>query len=65
MTLESFKAWKAAFDKETALRKAQEEEERLKNLTPKEREEWKRSTTRLSGEIVCMTSYLTQLYSQL
>ncbi|KAH9484314.1 RWD domain-containing protein 1 [Psilocybe cubensis] len=49
VTIESFKAWKAAFDKEIALKKAQEEEERLKNLTPKEREEWKRASTRLSG----------------
>jgi hypothetical protein len=32
-----------------AIKKAQEEEERLRLLTPKEREEWKRSTMRLSG----------------
>jgi len=49
VTVESFKTWKTKFDKEIAIKKAQEEEERLKNLTPKEREEWKRSTTRLSG----------------
>ncbi|PPR06633.1 hypothetical protein CVT26_001175 [Gymnopilus dilepis] len=49
VTVESFKAWKAKFDKEIALKKAQEEEERLKALTPKEREEWKRSQARLTG----------------
>ncbi|KAF4614623.1 hypothetical protein D9613_003044 [Agrocybe pediades] len=49
VTVESFKAWKLAFDKEMALKKAQEEEERLKALTPKEREEWKRSVGRPSG----------------
>ncbi|KAF9480143.1 RWD domain-containing protein [Pholiota conissans] len=49
VTIESFKAWKARFDKEMTLKKVQEEEERLKALTPKEREEWKRSQTRLSG----------------
>lgn len=48
--MESFNAWKAKFDKEVALRKAREEEEKLKNLTPKEREEMKRHATRLSGE---------------
>ncbi|KAF9052614.1 RWD domain-containing protein [Panaeolus papilionaceus] len=49
VTVESFNAWKAKFDKEVALRKAREEEEKLKNLTPKEREEMKRHATRLSG----------------
>lgn len=32
-----------------ARKKHREEEEKLKGLTPKEREEWKRSQTRLSG----------------
>lgn len=49
VTLKSFKAWKVKFDQEMAIKKAQEEEERLRLLTPKEREEWKRSTMRLSG----------------
>lgn len=47
--MESFKAWKAKFDAELALRKGKEDEEKLKGLTPKEREEWKRVVTRLSG----------------
>ncbi|KAF5315693.1 hypothetical protein D9611_004675 [Ephemerocybe angulata] len=49
VTLESFKAWKAKFDKEMALRKSREEDEKLKGLTPKEREEFKKAQTRLSG----------------
>jgi len=49
VTFESFKAWKAKFDKEMASKKAQGEAEKLKAMTPKEREEYKRSTSRLSG----------------
>jgi hypothetical protein len=47
--LESFKAWKAKFDKEMGLKKAQEEDEKLKGLSAKEREEFKRAQQRLSG----------------
>ncbi|TFY72693.1 hypothetical protein EVG20_g291 [Dentipellis fragilis] len=49
VTPESFLAWKTKFDKEIALRKQREEEEKLKALTPKEREEYKKSGLRLSG----------------
>ncbi|KAL1743955.1 hypothetical protein HDZ31DRAFT_39795 [Schizophyllum fasciatum] len=49
VTVESFKAWKAKFDAELALKKAKAEEERLKAMTPKEREEYKRIQGRLSG----------------
>ncbi|KAJ3517152.1 hypothetical protein NLJ89_g688 [Agrocybe chaxingu] len=49
VTVESFKSWKAKFDKEIAFNRAQEEEERLKAFTPKEREEWRKASTRLSG----------------
>ncbi|KAM6500540.1 hypothetical protein JOM56_003554 [Amanita muscaria] len=49
VTVESFKVWKAKFDKEVAVKKAQEEGERLKAMTGKEREEYKRLTSRLSG----------------
>ncbi|KAF4576551.1 hypothetical protein EYR40_000793 [Pleurotus pulmonarius] len=49
VTVESFKAWKARFDREMAIKKAKEDEERLRGMTAKEREEWKRMTTRLSG----------------
>ncbi|TFK29918.1 RWD-domain-containing protein [Coprinopsis marcescibilis] len=49
VTAESFNAWKAKFDEEMSRLRAKEEEEKLKGLTPKEREEYKRSQTRLSG----------------
>jgi hypothetical protein len=49
VTLESFLTWKSNFDKEIALNKSREEEEKMKSLTPKEKEEWKRAATRLTG----------------
>lgn len=49
VTVASFKEWKAKFDKEMALRKAREEEERLRALSPKEREEYKKVQTRYTG----------------
>ena len=52
VTEESFKAWKAKFDRELAGKKAKEDEERLKGLTAKEREEYKRILSRLSGQCV-------------
>jgi len=49
VTLDSFGEWKTMFDQEVAAHKAREEEGRLKGLTPKERDEWKKVGTRLSG----------------
>lgn len=49
VTLESFKAWKVKFDKAMAVRRAREEDEKLKGMTPKEREEFKKIAFRLSG----------------
>ncbi|KAF5331128.1 hypothetical protein D9619_005562 [Psilocybe cf. subviscida] len=49
VTMESFKAWKTKFDQQAHLKKQQAEEERLRLLSPKEREEWKRAQGRLSG----------------
>ncbi|KAF8228188.1 RWD domain-containing protein [Tricholoma matsutake] len=49
VTLESFKIWKVKSDHEFAMKKAREEEEKLKGLTPKEREEWKKIGMRPSG----------------
>lgn len=49
VTAESFKAWKLKFDREFAAKKVQEDEDFLKGLTPKEREEWKKAGSRLSG----------------
>lgn len=64
MTVESFHAWKAKFDAELAAKKAKEDDEKLKNLTPKEREEWKRAGTRLSGKSrqLAMVRWFMQLY---
>ena len=50
VTVESFKAWKTKFDAELAIKKAKAEEEKLKAMTPKEREEYKRIQGRLSGQ---------------
>ncbi|KAI0374787.1 RWD-domain-containing protein [Pilatotrama ljubarskyi] len=49
VTVESFKAWKIKFEKEMAAKRAREEEEKLKGMSPKEREEYKKMQTRLSG----------------
>ncbi|TFY63976.1 hypothetical protein EVJ58_g2921 [Rhodofomes roseus] len=49
VTVDRFTAWKVEFEKELAAKKAREEEERLKAMTPKEREEYKRLATRLTG----------------
>ncbi|KAJ8594337.1 RWD-domain-containing protein [Rhizopogon salebrosus TDB-379] len=49
VTVESFKGWKIKFSREIAQRKARDEEERLRAFSPREREEWKRSTTRPTG----------------
>lgn len=56
VTPETFKAWKIKFDKELALKKAQEEDDKLRGLTLKEREEWKKLGTRLTGEHSVLTS---------
>ncbi|KAJ7658838.1 hypothetical protein DFH06DRAFT_921723, partial [Mycena polygramma] len=42
VTQESFKAWKTKFDQELATAKKNREDEKLRGLTPKEREETKR-----------------------
>ncbi|KZV71654.1 RWD-domain-containing protein [Peniophora sp. CONT] len=49
VTRESFLEWKTRFDKETAIRKTREDEDRLKALSPKEREECKRIAHRPTG----------------
>jgi len=49
VTLERFTAWKTKFDRESAIIKTREEEEKLKGLSAKEKEEWKRQIQRLSG----------------
>jgi len=49
VTVVSFNAWKAKFDKEMNQKKSVEEEEKLKASSPKEREEYKKYATRLTG----------------
>lgn len=49
VTAESFKAWKAKFDKEMALKRQQDEEEKLRALSPKERDEVKKVAHRFTG----------------
>ena len=49
MNPQTFMMWKEKFDKEMTRKKATEEEERLKALSAKEREEFKKHAGRLSG----------------
>jgi hypothetical protein len=56
VTIESFKAWKANFDKEMSQRKIRDEEEKLRSLTLKEREEIKKIGTRWTGPHPLTTS---------
>ncbi|BGP54143.1 hypothetical protein JCM8202_003145 [Rhodotorula sphaerocarpa] len=49
VTKESFAAWTTRFEKELALLQRREEDERLKALPPKEREEARRWAAKLSG----------------
>ncbi|PIL23901.1 hypothetical protein GSI_13652 [Ganoderma sinense ZZ0214-1] len=54
VTVESFKAWKVKFDKEMAAKRMKEDEEKLKGLAAKEREEYKKLHTRLTGAYLYM-----------
>lgn len=47
----TFLEWKKRFDKERAARLALEDEERMKAMIPKEREEFKKSQSKLTGKI--------------
>ncbi|KAG6850230.1 hypothetical protein H0H93_016077 [Arthromyces matolae] len=49
VTAETFRVWKMSFDKEISLKRAREEDEKMKGLSSKEREEFKRVVSRLSG----------------
>ncbi|KAG9125680.1 hypothetical protein FRC07_006650 [Ceratobasidium sp. 392] len=49
VTVESFAAWKIKFMTEMKALQEREDEERLKTLTPKERDEWKKAKTKPSG----------------
>ncbi|KAH9063458.1 RWD-domain-containing protein [Lactarius vividus] len=49
VTVKSFTEWKIKFDREVSLRKMRTEEEKLKTMTAKEREEFKKIAARLTG----------------
>jgi len=49
VTRESFTAWKIKFDKEASKHRAVLEDERLRGLSPKERDEWKKAGVRSTG----------------
>ena len=52
VTFESFRAWKMKFDREMAQKRNKEEEEKLKALAPKEREEVKKLHLRPTGQLL-------------
>ena len=54
VTLESFRAWKVKFDNATAIKRARDEDEKLKGMSPKEREEFKKIVFRLTGPRVSL-----------
>ncbi|WAQ89349.1 hypothetical protein PtA15_11A36 [Puccinia triticina] len=49
ITKETFAVWRAKFHEQNQLKKIKEEEERYKSLTPKEREERKKSGNKFTG----------------
>jgi hypothetical protein len=63
VTVGSFKAWKVDFDREQAMKKTRDEEEKMKGLTPKEREEFKKIGTRMTGKSVSRTKQKIGLMS--
>ena len=56
VTRESFMAWKTKFDQEMISKKAQEEDEKLKSMSGKDREEWKKMMVRITGALKSKTS---------
>jgi hypothetical protein len=52
VTKQSFNEWKTRFDGEVHLRKTRDEEDKLKAMTGKEREEYKKIAVRLTGGCV-------------
>jgi hypothetical protein len=52
VTEASFRAWRDKFNKEALLLKEKEEEDRIKGLNSKERDEHRKMATRLTGEFL-------------
>ena len=61
VTKESFFAWRTKFEDEIKLSQQKEEEERLRSLSAKEREELKKQATRPTGTSVRMTNVVQLL----
>ncbi|SCV69495.1 BQ2448_2515 [Microbotryum intermedium] len=64
VTVESFAQWKIKFDKEMADASAKEEQERLKALPPKEREEAKKFRSKLTGRQLFEKGYPSLVTSE-
>ncbi len=56
MTIQSFNEWKIRFDGKVHLRKMRDEEEKLKAMTAKERDEYKKMAGRLTGGCLSLFS---------
>jgi len=52
VTLTSFVGWKQKFDQERLRSAAREDEEKMKAMSPKEREEYKKNKLKLTGMII-------------
>lgn len=63
VTRESFLAWKVKFDKEMTVKRVKEQEEKSKNLTPKERDEHRKFQGRQTGLIISLSPCKPQLKS--
>lgn len=50
VTQESFNAWRLKFNKERQARKKIQDEERMREMSNKEKEEYKKYASRLTGE---------------
>jgi hypothetical protein len=50
VTVESFQIWRVKFNKEKQLEKRRQEEERVRDMSNKDKEEFKKILTRLTGE---------------
>lgn len=50
MTPDAFNTWRKSFTAELQRKREKEEEDRIKAMAPKEREEYKRRRERLTGE---------------
>lgn len=57
MTVDTFMQWKKKFDQEIKIRKTRQEEERMRGLSSKEREEYKKIGTRPTGMFLDLLAF--------